>query len=1031
MRAVWIAGCIVLAAGLLGAGVLVLAWRLAAAPLDVTGPVRTLIASERLPVTIEVGRVTIRWDGLHAGLGAPLVMDAERLRLGAPMGGLLARATVGLSVAALLRGRLAPIDISAKDGLVMLRRTADGRIALAPGLKLTGPSGRPESVRPGGRLAWRQLRSLRFAGIKVAFRDDVTDLAGHAEIDARAARDRVGAISGYLGAVVVSGAAIARLHARATPIARGQDGGTRIELVLSPLLPATLAALSPKLSAAAALRLPVGLTLDGSLDRRGTPVAATMVATAGAGAVDIGAFPVPVAAGVLTATIRPAPGVTLAHPTGMLVLDRLLLRLAGPGGRPGPTLTLAGGLSGNASRGGALSGALSLGLDAVPMAGLDRYWPDDVARGARVWLAENITAGMASDAAVTFDLASRDGIAGLMLARIGGGFDASGLIVHWLRPITPITDGVAHVDIQGTDALAVSVLSARQGKLRLDSSRIVFTGLTASDQVASIEAHLRGPLPDLLSVLAAPRLHLLSRQPLHFTDPAGRLDGHLSITLPLEARVSIAAVAIRAEAAFTGVHLGDVAAGRALDDASLSLRADNDGLTVAGTGMVSQVPVHLLLGMDFRAGPAAQITERATVAATAPGDVLARALGLSDGGAVTGLVATRASYQQARDGHAALGLDADLGATDIQSPVGWSKPSGSPGAIHASLGFKAGVLVSIDRLSAAAPGLLVSSHAAMERGRVRTLVLDAVQLDGTRASGRIELPAGPGAAVCVRLRGPVLDLSRVATSGRASGGKPPPTRAASPAGSGQRWSADLGFGRVLLERGRAFGGVAARFSGQGGTVLVGEASASSPSAMTASLGPAPLGRRFILHAGDAGGLLTGLGLTRNVAGGVIDAEGTIGPPGTIEGHAGVTGFSLQRVPWAARLLRDATVYGLADPQPSPGISVTRLSASFRLHHGVLTLSHARASQPALGITADGTFDLDAGTLDLRGTLVPAYALNALPGRLPVVGQLFSPERGGGLFAATWHVDGDVGAPSVRVNPVAALVPGVLRDLLKP
>jgi hypothetical protein len=55
-------------------------------------------------------------------------------------------------------------------------------------------------------------------------------------------------------------------------------------------------------------------------------------------------------------------------------------------------------------------------------------------------------------------------------------------------------------------------------------------------------------------------------------------------------------------------------------------------------------------------------------------------------------------------------------------------------------------------------------------------------------------------------------------------------------------------------------------------------------------------------------------------------------------------------------------------------------------------------------------------------------LNSFLGGIPVIGRLFSPERGGGLFAATYSVRGSLRDPAVTVNPLAALTPGFLRGL---
>ena len=112
------------------------------------------------------------------------------------------------------------------------------------------------------------------------------------------------------------------------------------------------------------------------------------------------------------------------------------------------------------------------------------------------------------------------------------------------------------------------------------------------------------------------------------------------------------------------------------------------------------------------------------------------------------------------------------------------------------------------------------------------------------------------------------------------------------------------------------------------------------------------------------------------------------------------------------------------------IALTALLAVslFFLYELTRTLHEARAFSASLGMTTQGTVDLDQQSLDLQGTIVPAYFFNTLLGDIPLIGRLFSPERGGGVFSATYAVRGPLNDPSVSVNPLAALTPGVLRKL---
>jgi hypothetical protein len=107
---------------------------------------------------------------------------------------------------------------------------------------------------------------------------------------------------------------------------------------------------------------------------------------------------------------------------------------------------------------------------------------------------------------------------------------------------------------------------------------------------------------------------------------------------------------------------------------------------------------------------------------------------------------------------------------------------------------------------------------------------------------------------------------------------------------------------------------------------------------------------------------------------------------------------------------------------------SQLVAPFRLSDDVLELDDARAYSPSLGMTAKGKIDLAGDACDVQGTIVPAYFFNSLLGGIPLLGRLFSPERGGGLFAATYALSGSCDDPAVSVNPLAALTPGFLRGL---
>jgi hypothetical protein len=67
---------------------------------------------------------------------------------------------------------------------------------------------------------------------------------------------------------------------------------------------------------------------------------------------------------------------------------------------------------------------------------------------------------------------------------------------------------------------------------------------------------------------------------------------------------------------------------------------------------------------------------------------------------------------------------------------------------------------------------------------------------------------------------------------------------------------------------------------------------------------------------------------------------------------------------------------------------------------------------------------------LRGTLVPAYALNNIPAQLPILGVFLGGGRNEGFLGVTYEVVGRPNAMVLRVNPMSAVAPGFLRKLFE-
>jgi len=1118
-----LAAVVVAVAVLGGAAIGALGWRLAQGPLELpwlTKRVEAALNQEPTGGRISIGSAALAWEGFRLGVDRPVDIRLTAVTLtralGTPTAGIsgaetpifaIPNAEISVSLHALLFGRITPRALELDQPRISLVRTTEGAIVVEPSTPAPDagePAGAPPGQTPSGstpsgiaepsrgpdvaaaagplialltELAnppandnsptrigpFSQLRRLRIRGGSVVVADrqlGVTWQAPQVELDLT--RGAKGGVAGTADVSLVLGDQHARLTASAT--LAPHKGPIRLRLRMTPVTPALIGGLAPRAAPLGALDAPVGGEADLQLDDTARLMELHLALRVGAGGIHV-------ADGVL-----PITGATVVADATADHLDLRSLRLTVPGHPGGPDSVLRA--TGRFDRGADhLTASLGLDLDHVAFADLPRLWPAGVGRGARAWVTENITAGVAHDGHVEIELAATPDLSDVTLTRATGTLTGDGLVVHWLRPVPPIVDGSAVLNILDPDTLEIVVHSGHQqpevatpgpqgvtqagtqGRatqgLSLNGGRMRITGIMQHDQFGTIEAQIAGPLPDAIALLRNPRLQLLARHDLPLDRPAGQVAGTVTLSLPLEDRVTMDDVAIRAHAHLDGVHLSGGVAGRDLDQGVLDLDANVDGLTMTGTAALAGIPANLAASMDFRAGGPGQILQRISVSGHPTAHQLAAA-GLDVGAMLDGTLGLDAALSERRDGAGDIAVTADLApATVTLAALAWHKPAGAAMTASGRLLLSHDRLAGIDNILVRGDGVVAEGRVTCVDGKPSMVRFDRVVLGRSEARGTIRLPiteagqANAAGPIAVSLTGPTLDLSARLT--HRPGPHSPPAKHEPP--SGPHWTLDASFDRVIMAGDHQLTGLVARVDSDGGLTrrlevdgLTGPKAPFKlrivPTPPTAQPGgavqPAPAqsetqpGTRTVTAtAANAGDLLAGLDVVTRMQGGRLHVTGTYDdttPDHTLDGTGELTDFRIHDAPALARLLQAMTLYGLVDVVRGPGLGFTRLDVPFRLTETTLTLNDARAFNSSLGLTARGTIDLDLERAAIEGTIVPAYFFNSLLGNIPLLGRLFSPEPGGGLFAASYSLRGPLDNPEVSVNPLSALTPGFLRGV---
>ncbi len=188
-----------------------------------------------------------------------------------------------------------------------------------------------------------------------------------------------------------------------------------------------------------------------------------------------------------------------------------------------------------------------------------------------------------------------------------------------------------------------------------------------------------------------------------------------------------------------------------------------------------------------------------------------------------------------------------------------------------------------------------------------------------------------------------------------------------------------------------------------------------------------------VNSNDAGTLLREFAVVDNIIGGQLMLEALKAGRGDAapwRGQLAVADFRVAKAPILARLLTLASLTGISDLATGKGIHFSRLDIPFAMQSRRLTISNARAVGSEIGISASGEIDLESESTRLEGTVVPAYTLNTLVGRIPLVGKILTGGEDGGIFAVDYSLSGPLDKPKIEVNPLTSLAPGILRNLLR-
>jgi len=664
--------------------------------------------------------------------------------------------------------------------------------------------------------------------------------------------------------------------------------------------------------------------------------------------------------------------------------------------------------------------SLKLEIDAGPSATPDliRLWPQFINPDVREWCARNLHGGqLQGSMTANWTAADLDAMAhkrGLPRDSLHGEFTTRDVGVD-LMPGLPmmITDEgsgsfTGHEFAVSGNRATMTLSPSR----RIQASDLVFSVPDTTPRAiveASTHAHMTGTADALAD--------LLSREPLRrqaglTIDPAtvkGQAEGDLVLDLKLGKTARPEDTQFHATGALTNLEIDKFLGDEKLDSATATFAGDRNNLKIVGDGELLGAATHIEVGRAPGDEGSATVTFALDAAARAK-------RGLNFGSWLTGALPVKLRAPLTR---ASAEVEIDLTPAGVDNPVpGVSKPVGKPG--------KATFLVKPMAEGASLTSIAVDLGAAMMRGSAE------VGADGAMQSAKItQARIAPGdnfavnvvngpSGLKVSVRGTTLD-ARAFVKSLIDGG------AASPS-EGKDLDIDLKVADVVGADRQAINDLDLTAFRRGGETRLGSMRGRIG---TGAVNASGAGGELRLATTDAGALLRFADLYSRLDGGdlnlILRSKGE-----SSTGEATVTNFVLRDEATFTELVAAGRPRGAEDggaPIDPSEVRFQKMTAAFVRSPGKLAIQNAVIYNPIVGITTQGVVDFEHNDIDVSGSFVPAYQVNTILTQIPLVGVILSGGQHEGVFGVAYRVHGPMTGPTLTVNPLSAMAPGILHRIL--
>ena len=675
--------------------------------------------------------------------------------------------------------------------------------------------------------------------------------------------------------------------------------------------------------------------------------------------------------------------------------------------------------------------SLAIAVGRLPVGHAKNIWPFFAAPGARLWALSNVFGGWVENSRMLLKIGPGrmgDGIP-LRPDEASGHFEVSGARFDVTGSIPPMRDAIGTIDFSGTKVdIALSsgtvftgagrTLDARNGSLKIADAHL-------QPLIGDVDIEIDGAAAAVAEVASYDPINLSRYLPITPEGLSGTAKGRILASIPLEDDIEVGDLEWHLQLDYEGLSLAEPYEGQRIEDAKGTIVADQERADVVAEARLNGIRGELTLSEPM--GDDKSQRQRQAKLFLEPGDAEKLFSGLSE------LVSGPMTIEVEQLGPGRERVHADLAAATLNLPwIGWAKAKGVAASADFTMARK-GAKTELADLKISGKGFGAAGALAVDDDGLAKARLTGVAFNpGDNISVAIDRSRG---GYAIDVKGDRLDARFLIDE---FGSALPGSGASGSSGGGSSVKVDAEIAEAAGFHGEVLTGLRFAYADSTSQVPGIRISATTPQGARATLVDASAGgtRKVEVKADDAGAVLRFLDVYDKVDGGraALSLASSSGP---LAGRLEILDFALideARLQSMVASSPDGRERSLNEAlRRDVDVSrarFTRGSARVEMGADYMRIEEGVVSGPSVGSTFAGTvFDAD-GNMSISGTFLPAYGINRIFGEIPLLGQVLGNGRGGGLLGVTYKLSGPAKSPTLQVNPLSIVAPGIFRSIFE-